>query len=353
MLHKVSVIVPVYKVEKYLNRCLDSILNQTYRNLEIILVDDGSPDNCGKIADNYAKRDNRIKVIHKPNGGLSDARNHGMQSVSGEFTVFVDSDDWLDSEMIEELVGNRQKYDADVVQTAFYYAYDDYLLFDNRYYSKDDPPVILDQNSLMQELVKNEKVKNFAWGKLYKTELIKDIPFEKGVLFEDVFWAHRVMQRVSRYVILNRPKCYYYQRSDSIVATYTPRNLDILKGLKVRHLFIEEFYQDLIDESLKVILKTCLEHYYLLLRNRKKDIGGSHRKAIQRYINENLPRFKKAVAEDGCLKRQLFLFSIHPYLNILFLIGNKIFRVLWTTQQGLERTNLKKEIHHEPSERSC
>ena len=98
----------------------------------------------------------------------------------------------------------------------------------------------------MKELVINEKVKNFAWGKLYLTKLIRDIPFEKGVLFEDVFWAHQVMQRVNTYVILHQPMFYYYQRSDSIVATYTPRNLDIIKGLKERHQFIEKFYEDLI-----------------------------------------------------------------------------------------------------------
>lgn len=96
MLPKVSVVVPIYKVEKYLNRCVDSIVNQTYTNLEIILINDGSPDNCRKITDNYAKSDSRIIAVHKKNGGLSDARNYGMQYVTGEFTIFVDSDDWLE-----------------------------------------------------------------------------------------------------------------------------------------------------------------------------------------------------------------------------------------------------------------
>jgi glycosyltransferase involved in cell wall biosynthesis len=324
MSQKVSIVVPIYKVEKYLRRCLDSILSQTYFNIELILVDDGSPDNCGRIADEYAIKDRRIKVFHKQNGGLSDARNHGMGYVTGEFTVFVDSDDWLSPKMIEEMVNKSFIYDADIVQAAFYYTYDDCLLLENRYNSKDDPPVVLDNRSLMSELVKNNRVKNFAWGKLYRTAIIRDIPFEKGVLFEDVFWAYKVMHRVKTYLILNQPMCYYYQRSDSIVATYTSRNLDILKGLKARHLFIEEYYQDLIDESYKLILKTSLIHYNLLLANRTKDKRGLYRKEIQLYIKNNYKKLKKAVENDQQLRKQLFLFAIHPGLNVLFIIAHKI-----------------------------
>lgn len=341
MLPKVSVVVPIYKVEKYLRKCVDSILNQTYSNIEIILVDDGSPDNCGKVADDYAQADERVKTVHKQNGGLSDARNYGMQYVTGEFIIFVDSDDWLESKMIEELVYNSRKYGADVVQTAFYYAYDDYLLFDNQHYPKNDPPIVLDNKSLMYELVVNERVKNFAWGKLYKTSIIKDIPFEKGVLFEDVFWAHKVMHRLKKFVILNEPLCYYYQRSDSIVSTYTPRNLDIIKGLKERHSFVEKFYKDLIYESYKVILKTSLIHYNLLLMNRKKDKGGLHKKEIQLYIKDNYQNLKRAVEDDKGLKRQLFLFNMHPSLNALFLIFKRVLRKIKLIPQsrGLERIN--------------
>ncbi|MCE7792504.1 glycosyltransferase [Salipaludibacillus sp. CUR1] len=326
MEHLVSIIVPVYKVEKYIDRCIQSLINQTYKQLEIILVDDGSPDNCGKIADNYAAKDSRIKAFHKKNGGLSDARNYGAQYVTGKFTLFVDSDDWLEDNMVEKLVAYSLKYEADVVQSAFYYAHDDYLLYDNRYYEKDEPPVILNNYELMTELVINERVKNFAWGKLYKTSLIEDIPFEKGVLFEDVFWAHKVMERAERYVILHEPLCYYYQRNDSIVAAYTPRNLDIIKGLKERHAFIESRYPDLIDESYRLILKTHLEHYLLLFLNRQKDPGGFYRKGIQQYINANYQNLKKAVENNHELNRQLDYFSWHPFLYTAFIGARKVFR---------------------------
>src|SRR5699024_9505401 len=123
----VSVIVPLYKVERYIDRCVDSIVSQTYTDLEIILVNDGSPDNCGSIADAYAEKDDRIRVIHKKNGGLSDARNAGMQLATGTYTMFVDSDDWIEPKMVETMVEMSKRYAAQVVQAAFYYAYDNKL----------------------------------------------------------------------------------------------------------------------------------------------------------------------------------------------------------------------------------
>ena len=325
---KVSVIVPIYKVENYINRCIESIIKQTYTNLEIILVDDGSPDNCGKIADEYANKDTRIKSVHKANGGLSDARNYGMQYATGDYTLFVDSDDWLKENMIQVMIDSMNYYNSDIVQVGFYYAYEKYLLFDDRYYKENDPAVILDNKELMKELVINERVKNFAWGKLYKTELIKDLPFKKGVLFEDVFWAHKVMQRVNKYALINKPLCYYLQREDSIVATYTTRNLDIIEGLKERHLFIQKHYSHLVNESYKIILSTSLMHYNLLLRNKDKDKDGTYRKNIEKYIKENYENISSAVKNDKELSKRLKLFNIYPSLNLLQSAINKIVRTI-------------------------
>lgn len=342
--NKVSVVVPIYKVEKYINRCIESILNQTYSNIEVILVNDGSPDNCGKIAERYSQIDNRVKVIHKNNGGLSDARNFGMKHVTGEYLIFVDSDDWIEQTMIEVLVNNCIKHKADVVQSAFYYAYEDKLLLDNRFHSRKEEPIILDNRTLMYELVKNEKVKNFAWGKLYKTKMILDITFEKGVLFEDVYWAYKVMHLVNKYLIIHEPLYNYFQRNDSIVTTYTSKNLDIIKGLRERHHFIERFYKELTDESLKSILQMSLIHYNLLLINRKKDIGGLHRKEIQLYVRKNYHKLKKAVNKDKQLTHQLLLFSLHPFLNVLYLGLKKSLRAchILSRPVGLEQISVGK-----------
>lgn len=342
---KVSVVVPIYKVEKYIHRCVDSVVNQTYSNIEIILVNDGSPDKCGQIADDYQKKDHRIKVFHKVNGGLSDARNHGMKQVTGEYTMFVDSDDWVEKDMIKHMIENNNKYQADIVQSAFYYVYEDMLLVDNRHFSSSVLPITLNNKELMYELVINDKVKNFAWGKLYKTEIIQNIPFKKGVLFEDVFWAHQVMQGVNSFLMLHKPLYYYYQRSDSIVTTYTPRNLDIIRGLIERHHFVEKYYAELTDASYKTILKTCLINYNLLLLNRKKDKIGKHRKELHSYIQNNYSELKHAVRYDEELRKQLFLFYIHPYFNFLFLGVRKALRKLKVLPRpaGLTQVKFEKE----------
>jgi len=346
MLPKVSVVVPIYKVEKYIHRCVESISEQTYQNIEIILVNDGSPDNCGQIIDEYAKKDNRMKVIHKKNGGLSDARNKGMEYVTGEYTLFVDSDDWIERNMIETLIKISLGAQADVVQSAFYYAFHDYLLYDNRYFSKIDSNTLLNNKELMYELVCNEKVKNFAWGKLYKTDLIKDIPFKKGVLFEDVFWAHHVMQQVHTYVITHTPMYYYFQRSESIVSNYSLRNLDIIEGLKERHNFIEKYYENLVNESFTVILTNCLIHYNLLLMNHGIDSKGIYKKRIESYIKMHYKDFLVAVQENKELKMQLQLFKFNPKLNFCFLALRKIFRKMKILPQpiGLERINLSFKV---------
>lgn len=323
---KVSVIVPIYNVEQYLRQCLDSIIKQTYKNIEIILVNDGSPDESGAIADEYKAKDERIKLIHKENGGLSDARNQGMKEATGEFTMFVDSDDWLNLSTIETMIHTCLHLKADVIQSAFYYTYQDKLLIDRRYLEKSKEPITLNRQELMSELVRNKYVKNFAWGKLYKTKLIKDIPFKKGVLFEDVFWAHQVMHRVKTYAILNDVFYYYRQRDDSIVSAYSPRNLDMIQGLKERHTFIKRHYTTLTSESYKNILKMNLIHYHLLQRHKEKDADKMHRKEIQFYIKSNYEKLKQSVMDDPHLQRQLFLFSIHPYLNMGFLGMQKILR---------------------------
>lgn len=334
MLPTISVIVPIYNVEKYINRCVDSILNQTYKNLEIILVDDESPDNCGKIADEYKSIDSRIKVVHKKNGGLSDARNYGMDYVTGEYVLFVDSDDWLKKEMIETLYNLSIKNNADIVQSGFYYAYNNYLLYDDRYYTESMEPVELNKQELMKELVINERVKNFAWGKLYRRNLIKDIPFEKGVLFEDVFWAHKVMDRVDKYIICHKPMCYYLQRSDSIVSTYTIKNLDIIKGLKIRHKFIEENYPHLKSESYKILTKTIFLHYHLLYKNKHKDNYRKYIKEFRQYILDNYEEILFSISNDDELSIEVKFFRLNYTLSRFYVNFNKVLRRLKLKKQS-------------------
>lgn len=322
----VSIIVPIYKVEKYIRRCVESILNQSYKNIEIILVDDGSPDNCGRIIDTY--EDSRIIILHKENGGLSDARNYGMKYITGEYIFFLDSDDWIDVDAIKSLVNIIKRYKADVVQCGFYYVYDEYLLYDNRHYNEEDNLVLLDNESLMRELIINEKVKNFAWGKLYKADLVKDQFFRKGVIFEDIFWTHLIMSNVSKYVIYHKALYYYVQRDDSIVSTYSIRNLDMLRGLKERHTYIQNNYSKFIKESYIAILKASMMHYELLNKNKNKDKDFFYRKEIKDYILNNIIEIRNAVEEDKELTRKLILFKNGYYLYKGYVLTNKILKRL-------------------------
>lgn len=321
---KVSVVIPVYKVEKYINKCVNSIINQTYQELEIILVDDGSPDRCGEILDEYKEKDSRIQVFHKENGGLSDARNFGMRYVTGKYIVFVDSDDWLEETMVDSLLNLAVKHEADIVQGAFYYAYENYLLYDDRWFKENDDIVFLNNKELMKELIINERIKNFAWGKLYRTDLIKDIPFEKGVLFEDIFWAHLVMARVNKYVISHKPLCYYLQRSTSIVADYSLRSLDMIKGLEERHKFISNNYIGFINESYKSIFNVVTQHYEILNNKKDLDMDFKYRDILRLSILNRYNEFKDAFKGNIHLTRRLKAFYKGYGIYKCYMINHKV-----------------------------
>ena len=225
----ISVIIPIYNVAQYLLQCVDSVLSQSYQDLEIILVDDGSTDDCSRMCDEYETKESRVRVIHKENGGLSDARNEGMRIANGEWIYFVDSDDWVDHDAIRKLYQFAVENHCDVVQGGLYYAYYDHLLY-RKASKKEQKKTILDRHDAMRELIINDRVKNFAWGKLYKTDLIKDLYFPVGKYFEDSFWQHLVIDRVNRYGIVDESLYFYRQRGDSISGQPSNRLTDLLEG---------------------------------------------------------------------------------------------------------------------------
>lgn len=237
----ISVIVPIYNVSQYLPQCLDSILAQTWQDIEIILVDDGSKDECPQLCDQYAAKDARIRVIHKPNGGLSDARNAGMRVAKGDWIYFIDSDDWMHPDALQQLYDFATKNQCEVVQGNLYYAYKDHLLY-RQPNKKESCQHVFDREEAMRLLIVNDRVKNFAWGKLYRADIIRDLEFPVGKYFEDSFWQHQVMHRVTHYGIIDEPLYYYRQREDSISGTTSSRLNDLLEGYNVRLAFIQEHY---------------------------------------------------------------------------------------------------------------
>ena len=244
---EVSVVVPIYNVEKYLHKCLNSLFKQVDDTVEVILVNDGSNDASLEIIAEYQEQYPDTIVINKENGGLSDARNAGVTIATGRYIYFLDSDDWLVPNSIHILYDFAVKNQCEVVQGGFYYAFSDHLEYDDRWgVDEQTEPFVLGKHEAMAELVKQQYVKNFAWGKLYLTSLVLDIPFKVGAKFEDSFWQHLVIHRVNRYGIIPKALYYYYQRSESISGAFSLGHLDLLRGYEERFLFIQQHYPALI-----------------------------------------------------------------------------------------------------------
>ena len=254
MEQKVSVIVPIYKVEPYLKRAVDSILHQTYHNLEIILVDDGSPDQCGRICDDYAKEDNRITVIHKENGGLSDARNAGLDAAHGEYIVFVDSDDFIAEDYVETLMQCLKKYDADVAMCS--YAVTASVELDESIFkaSRDETVEVCDRRELLNNLYDaNHKDATYfivSWNKIYKASLWQDVRFPKGRIHEDEATTYKIYDRAQKGVYLHRPLYGYFTAPSSITRDrFNIKRLQWMDALDDRIAYFEDKTAQLNEEA--------------------------------------------------------------------------------------------------------
>lgn len=216
----ISIIVPVYNVEEYLPRCIDSILAQTFTDFELIIVDDGSPDNCGKICDEYEKKDNRIKVIHKENGGLSDARNAGLDIAQGKYIGFVDSDDEIKCIALEVLYNCAIHNRCDIVCSTFG------KIIDDRYINNECSNTVefFDKKRIMK-WYSYSKYGYTAWNKLYKTSLFCNIRYPKGRVYEDVATTYKLMDKASKVAYIDQDLFYYRIRETSITHSIFSKKL--------------------------------------------------------------------------------------------------------------------------------
>ena len=253
----ISIIIPVYKVEKYLEKCIQSVINQTYENLQIILVDDGSPDNCGKICDEYAKKDHRIEVIHKSNGGLSDARNKGLEIAKGEYIGFVDSDDYIEADMYEVLYNLLKQYNADVSICNFYAVSQGKISIKNA----DNGINEYNRIEILKEILLDKNIQSYAWNKLYKKELFDEIKYPIGKKYEDIGTTFYLLEKCNKVVVTGKSEYYYINRQDSIVNNVTETTItDYIELIMQRYDYIEENIKELSSynkDYLKRILKTA------------------------------------------------------------------------------------------------
>lgn len=212
---KISVIIPAYKVEAYIGKCIESVAGQTYDNMEIILVDDGSPDRCGEICEEYAQKDARIKVVHRQNGGLSAARNSGLEAATGKYVLFVDSDDYIHKNMVERMYNVAVEKQADVVVC-------DYMKVDEgeeaaQTQESGDVIEITDENRLDYMFGNTKIVFTVTWNKLYKRDLFQNIRFPEGKVHEDEFVTYKILHLAEKVYYLKEELYYYVQRKSSIM----------------------------------------------------------------------------------------------------------------------------------------
>ncbi len=276
----ISIIVPIYKVEEYLDKCIESIVNQTYTNLEIILVDDGSPDNCPLMCDEWAKKDSRIKVIHKTNGGLSDARNAGLSVATGSYIGFIDSDDWIRSDMYELLLSNLINNNCDISVCGIQ------CVSENETFINTLTPNgfhILDADQAMLSIINEDLLKQPVWYKLYRRATIEGIKFPIGKCHEDVFWSYKAIGNASRVCVCD-DLCYFYrQRNDSIMGkSFSIKHYDSLEAKIQRVEYITKHFPSMSDNAKIQLWFSCIYAAQMTLRYLNK----SHLKQLSIYIEQ-------------------------------------------------------------------
>lgn len=283
----VSVIIPVYKVEQYLNQCIESIVNQTYKNLEIILVDDGSPDQCPVICDEWSKKDTRIKVIHKANGGLSSARNAGLDVCSGDYLMFVDSDDYCALNICEVLLNLAETNQADFTMCGV-------RLFDEihplKQNSQPEQTFVYSGQEVIKQLYQT-KIPYLvtAWGKLYKKKLFSSLRYPVGKLHEDEFVLAELLHQTNCFVYVSKGMYFYLQRPSSITKNVTQKNIQNLHEAALqRYEFLNAKYPQNLEKN-QILLLSMLRSACIKACNNKllKDIAWHYYQNYYRTIKKH------------------------------------------------------------------
>lgn len=244
----ITVIVPVYNVQKYLERCVKSLLKQKYKDLEIILVDDGSTDLSGKMCDEYAERYSQIRVIHKENGGLSSARNAGIEQAKGEFLSFIDSDDWVSEEYFSYLYTLMQQNEADISECDFKYIDDGGKLYNSPH--DNGECIVYTAKQAIKNLLLGNYIVTSATGKLYRRELFFQLRYPEGEIYEDISVTYEAILRSKKVAFGCRAHYYYYLRSGSISnSAFSPKRMEAMQHLQYAVGKVNETYPDMKRET--------------------------------------------------------------------------------------------------------
>lgn len=298
-MERISVIVPVYKVEAYLDKCISSITAQTYANLEIILVDDGSPDRSGAICEEWAAKDNRIRVIHQENAGGGAARNAALDAAKGELIAFVDSDDYLAPDMFAHL-HELLSQGADIAECGHIDVVDDNASFGGAHSDAHTYTV----QEAMEAHIRDRIFRQLIWNKLYRREVIGDIRFPVDKKIDDEFFTHRVIGN-AKTLIRSEKICYAYrQQASSVMHSMGARKrLQAVEAKAQRHTYMEENFPELTDLSLKVLWFTCIYQGQLAMREMEREEA----RKTMKYLRDILAKHP-CNWQDGTAKENLWLF---------------------------------------------
>ena len=311
----ITVIVPVYKVEAYLDRCVTSILQQTYENLEIILVDDGSPDNCPAMCDEWKKKDERIKVIHKENGGLSDARNAGLDVMQGEWVLFVDSDDTVQSDMVDDLYRTAQNNNTQIAMCGMNICYEDGTSSSFVTSLKDDT---ISAKVYLEHLYDCRGCFVVACNKIYESNLFKQYRFKKGLVYEDAELVYKIIFDAQVVSLVKKSYYNYYQIADSISrSSFNPKKLSIIDTmLEQKNFFLShqlEFAYSNMLEHLVYRLKAAAICSIIYCKNK-----SDFRRYYKLFRNALLDVFllRATIGKRELLRDIIFLFVPHFFIYV-------------------------------------
>lgn len=279
-----SIIIPIYNVKEYLPHCVSSIIKECANiDYEAILVDDGSTDGSDILCDKLAKEAKQFQVLHKTNGGLSDARNYGVLHAQGEYVFYIDSDDYLADGGMKIMVEAALQSKSDVICGNFYYQYSDHKTLFNP--ESHETITYNGGEEALSVLIDGKQYQNFAWGKLIRKELAQKYLFPKGKLFEDTYWFHLILHSANHVTVINKPIIHYLQRSGSISFEYKLKSLDILDGYAKRLIFFREAYPTLVNKQKKLMAENCIDQAWMICHYLNKSDRPIAIKKLRKVIN--------------------------------------------------------------------
>ena len=315
----ISVVIAIYNVESFLHRCLDSIIKQTYKNIEMILVDDGSTDNSGKICDEYILKDSRINVIHKKNGGLSSARNTGIDFSNGNYITFVDGDDWLREDFIEKLSDFIYLSDVDIISSRLIIAYkkdNEYIYNEPRKYKAK----YLTNEEALEALFYRKLITTTACGKIYKKSLFNTIRFPENKLHEDLGTVYKLLEISKKVISVESTGYCYFQRNGSIMnSDFNKKNLDALNFVNEIILFVEKKYPKL-RKAVKSFFVDINIEYYLKLIKTKNNKNDYLRKEFLKNILINSKDVLLNLKSRNKLKLKIIYVILSEFLFRIYLV---------------------------------